>query len=210
VLNTRACVSPLIFERIPSKFPGNMLRLTTSGYSYVLFTLTHRVRASAIFKRSLIFGLIMSKCSGNIHHIPIGYMGHLMCVWIHVLTARPSLPSRIVHIWSPNVAKNLMGKDYSYYKLGNLCLCLSGYTCPRFRARVLTLFTCVRSLIVRGIFSKLGKILHIIRGYMGYLCVNVCANSARQYTFAHRLQMIFNRYVYHVPDGQWLVTFNIY
>jgi hypothetical protein len=45
VLNARACVHSLIFERIISKIAGNILRLTISVKDYVLFIFTHRAHA---------------------------------------------------------------------------------------------------------------------------------------------------------------------
>jgi hypothetical protein len=45
VLYARACVPSLIFERIISKFAGNILLLTISVKDYVLFIFTHRAHA---------------------------------------------------------------------------------------------------------------------------------------------------------------------
>jgi hypothetical protein len=44
--SARACVHSLIYERILSKFAGNILRLNISGNDYVLFIFTHRVSES--------------------------------------------------------------------------------------------------------------------------------------------------------------------
>jgi hypothetical protein len=52
VLSARVCVHSLIFERIMSKFAGNILRLTISGKDYVLFIFTHRARACVRAKRA--------------------------------------------------------------------------------------------------------------------------------------------------------------
>jgi hypothetical protein len=45
VLSACVCVHSLIFERIMSKFAGNILRLTISGKDYVLVIVTHRMYA---------------------------------------------------------------------------------------------------------------------------------------------------------------------
>jgi hypothetical protein len=173
----RACVHSLTFERIMSKFAGNILRLTITGKDYVLFIVTHRVYAckdapasacvithsliygrilfkfavnynstcykshqvararawfnsqlsldgfssnlmgtyykwpqvtwdtyvscsntacvceracasASVIKRSLIFERILFRFGGDKRQIPIGYMRYLICVWMHVLTAR--------------------------------------------------------------------------------------------------------------------------
>jgi hypothetical protein len=48
VLNARACVNSLIFERILSKFAGNILRLILRGRDYILFIFTHRMHACIV------------------------------------------------------------------------------------------------------------------------------------------------------------------
>jgi hypothetical protein len=63
------------FERIMSKFAGNILRLTISGKDYVLFIVTYHVyackRASAsscVITHSLIYGRILFKFTVNIQY----------------------------------------------------------------------------------------------------------------------------------------------
>jgi hypothetical protein len=45
--------------------------------------------SARVIKRSLIFEHI-SKFGRDIQQIPRDYMGYLICVWMHVLTARTS------------------------------------------------------------------------------------------------------------------------
>jgi hypothetical protein len=44
--------------------------------------------SASVIKRSLIFKRILFRFGGDIRQIPIGYMRYLICVWMHVLTAR--------------------------------------------------------------------------------------------------------------------------
>jgi hypothetical protein len=76
VLNARACVHSLIFERILSKFSGDILRLTISDKDYVLFMFTHRAlvceRACSrvrVIKRLLIYGRVLFKFAVHILQI---------------------------------------------------------------------------------------------------------------------------------------------
>jgi hypothetical protein len=50
---------------------------------------------ASIIKRSLVFKRILFKFGGDIQQIPKSYMRYLICVWMHVLTARTCLHSRI-------------------------------------------------------------------------------------------------------------------
>jgi hypothetical protein len=115
----------LIYGRLLLKFAVNILQLTTSSKGYVLFMFTHHAcepaRVSArVVTHSIIFGRILFKCDGHIlqmttsypacprvracvceracasiQQIPRRYMNHISCVWMHVLTARTSVYSRI-------------------------------------------------------------------------------------------------------------------
>jgi hypothetical protein len=82
VLNAQACVHSLNFERMLSKFAGNILRFTTSGMGYVIFMFMHRAHANeracasaAVLKHSLIFGRIPIKFAGNILQITTSSIG---------------------------------------------------------------------------------------------------------------------------------------
>jgi hypothetical protein len=90
VLSARVCVHSLIFERIMSKFAGNILRLTICGKDYVLFIVTHRVyackRASAsacVITHSLIYGRIHFKFAVNILQITTSSMGYVIFMITH-------------------------------------------------------------------------------------------------------------------------------
>jgi hypothetical protein len=70
----------------------------------ILDMFKHRVQAcvceltcasACVTKRSLIWERILPKFGGDIQHIPIGYTSYLICVWMHVLTARTSIHSQI-------------------------------------------------------------------------------------------------------------------
>jgi hypothetical protein len=80
----RACVSAravthsIIFERILFKFDGHILQITTS------YTACTHVRVC-----------VCERPCASIQRIPRGYMSHIICVWMHVLTARTSIYSRI-------------------------------------------------------------------------------------------------------------------
>jgi hypothetical protein len=80
--------------------------MTSSNMGYILIIFKHRLHtcvsvrvhacASArVIKRSLIFEQILSKLCGVIQQISSGYMSYLICVWMHILTARTSIHSRI-------------------------------------------------------------------------------------------------------------------
>jgi hypothetical protein len=71
VLNERACVHSLIFERIISKFAGNILLLTIS------------VRALRVVIQSIIFGRILFKFAGHILHMTKSYMGYILIMFTH-------------------------------------------------------------------------------------------------------------------------------
>jgi hypothetical protein len=86
----RVFVHSLIFERIMSKFAGNILRLTISGKYYVLFIVTHRVyackRASAsacVSTPSLIYGWILFKFALNILQVTSSSMGNVLFMFTH-------------------------------------------------------------------------------------------------------------------------------
>jgi hypothetical protein len=90
VLSARICVHSLIFERIMSKFAGNILRLTISGKDYVLFIVTHRMyackRASAstcVITHSLIYGRIFFKFAVNILQVTSSSMGNVLFMFTH-------------------------------------------------------------------------------------------------------------------------------
>jgi hypothetical protein len=89
VLNTRACVHSLIFERIHFKFAGNILRLTISVKDYVRLMFTHRAHAcermcarACVIKHSLIYGPILFTFAVNILHITSS-MGYLLFTFTH-------------------------------------------------------------------------------------------------------------------------------
>jgi hypothetical protein len=78
------------FERIMSKFAGNILQLTISGKDYVLFIVTHRVyackRASAsacMITHSLIYGRILSKFAVNILQFTSSSMSYVLFMFKH-------------------------------------------------------------------------------------------------------------------------------
>jgi hypothetical protein len=84
VLSARVCVHSLIFERIMSKFSGNILRLTISGKDYVLFMFTHRAHAwkracasARVIKRSQ---RIFSKFGGMLLWVMTRGVGYICCV----------------------------------------------------------------------------------------------------------------------------------
>jgi hypothetical protein len=90
VLSSRTCVYSLMFERILSKFAGNILRLTMSGKDYVLFIFTHRAHAceracarARVIKRSLIYGRILFKFALNILHVTSSSMGYVLFMFTH-------------------------------------------------------------------------------------------------------------------------------
>jgi hypothetical protein len=71
---------------------------------YILIMFKHRMHAcervcasARVIKRSLILARILSKFGGDIQQIPRGYryMSYLICVWMHALTGRTSIHSRI-------------------------------------------------------------------------------------------------------------------
>jgi hypothetical protein len=83
VLSACTCVNSLIFERILSKFAGNILRLTISGKDYLLFIFTHRAHAwehacvrERVIKHSLIYGRILFKFAVNILQVTSSSMGY--------------------------------------------------------------------------------------------------------------------------------------
>jgi hypothetical protein len=50
----------------------------------------------------------------------------LVCVWTHVLTSHASIPSRIVHRWSPNVTKARRARtSYNHISISYLAVWLS-------------------------------------------------------------------------------------
>jgi hypothetical protein len=82
VLSARTCVHLLIFERILSKFAGNILRLTITGKDYVLFIFTRCARARVI-KHSLIYGRIFFKFAVNILKVTWSSMGYVLLIFTH-------------------------------------------------------------------------------------------------------------------------------
>jgi hypothetical protein len=90
VLSARVCVHLLIFERIMSKFAGNILRLTISGKDYVLFIVTHRMyacrRSSAsawVITHSLIYERILFKFAVNILQVTSSSMSNVLFMFTH-------------------------------------------------------------------------------------------------------------------------------
>jgi hypothetical protein len=107
------------------KFAVNILQLTTSSKGYILFMFSHHAHvweracvSARVVTHSNIFGRILFKFDGHIlqmttsytactrvracvcerasiQQTPRGYMSHIICVWMHVLTARTSIYSRI-------------------------------------------------------------------------------------------------------------------
>jgi hypothetical protein len=59
------------FERILSKFAGNILQLTT------------RVRAGAWLRHALIYGQILFKCDGHILHMTTSDMRYILIMFKH-------------------------------------------------------------------------------------------------------------------------------
>jgi hypothetical protein len=90
VLSARTCVHSLIFERILSKFAGNILRLTISCKDYILFMFTHRAYAcehtcarARVIKRSLIYGQILFTFAVNILQVTSSSMGSVLFMLTH-------------------------------------------------------------------------------------------------------------------------------
>jgi hypothetical protein len=84
VLNARACVHSLIFERIISQFAGNILLLTISVKDYVLFIFKDCACARAcVIKHSLIYGPTLFKFAVNILQITISSMGYVLFMFTH-------------------------------------------------------------------------------------------------------------------------------
>jgi hypothetical protein len=85
VLNARACVHLLIFERIISNVAGYILLLTLSVKDYVLFMFTHRAHAceracarACVIKNSLIYGPTLLKFAVDILQITSSSMGYVL------------------------------------------------------------------------------------------------------------------------------------
>jgi hypothetical protein len=92
------CVHSLIFERILSKFAGNILRLTISGKDYVLFIFTHRSHAceracarARVIKHSLIYGRILFKFAMNILQVTSSSRGYVLLIFTHHVRACESV-----------------------------------------------------------------------------------------------------------------------
>jgi hypothetical protein len=90
VLNAHACVHSLSFERIITKFAGNILLLTISVKDYVFFSFTHRAHAcehacarACVIKHSLIYGPTLFKFAVNILQITISSMGYVLFMFTH-------------------------------------------------------------------------------------------------------------------------------
>jgi hypothetical protein len=101
--NTRVVKRSLIFGRILSKFGKNILRVMTTIYMGYELTLHAYVSSSLDVFSPNLMGIILQTLRR--------YVGYLICVGLHVLTARICIPLRIVNIWSTNVAKTVTGKN---------------------------------------------------------------------------------------------------
>jgi hypothetical protein len=106
-------VHSLIFERILSKFAGNILRHTISGKDYVLFMLTHCTyeceRACAkesVIKRSLIYGRILSKFAVNILQITSSSMGYVLFMFTHRMVKHSLIFGRILFKFAGHIFIN--------------------------------------------------------------------------------------------------------
>jgi hypothetical protein len=85
LLSAHICVHSLIYKRILSKFPGNILRLTISGKDYVLFIFPHRAHAceracarARVIKRSLINEQILFNFAVNMLQVTSSSMGYVL------------------------------------------------------------------------------------------------------------------------------------
>jgi hypothetical protein len=90
VLNARVPVHSLIFERIISRFAGNILLLTINVKDYVLFIFTHCAHAceracsrACAIKHSLIYGPTFFKFAVNILQITTSSMGYVLFMITH-------------------------------------------------------------------------------------------------------------------------------
>jgi hypothetical protein len=84
VLNARACVHWLIFERILHKFAGNVLLLTISVKDYFSCSRIARTCAGAcVIKHSLIYGPILFQFAVNILQITTSSMGYIPFMFTH-------------------------------------------------------------------------------------------------------------------------------
>jgi hypothetical protein len=144
VLSARTCVHSLIFERILSKFAGNILRLTISGNDYVLLMFTHRAHAceracarERVIKRSLIYGRILVKFAVNILQVTSSSMGYVRLIFTH--RARACASVRVV-------------KTFTYLWTDSLQICCANTTHDHklFGLHIIIMFThrahvCVRA-----------------------------------------------------------------
>jgi hypothetical protein len=143
VLDARACVHSLIFERILSKFAGNIIWLTLSGKDYVLFIFTHR--AYACERAWLNVCLFMDGFSSNLRWTyytlqPVAWATYFSSSRTVRTRASARVWARVVktltNLWMDSL-KNVLG---TYYKWPHVtwytylsCSCVAG---TRARARV--------------------------------------------------------------------------
>jgi hypothetical protein len=136
VLNARPFVHSLIFERIISKFAGNILLLTISIKDYVLFIFTHRAHAcecacarACVIKHLLIYGPTLSKFAVNIlqittrawlkHSLIFGrilfiFAGHILQMTTHYMGYTLIRFTQLGHLFMAGFSSNL---GWTYYTL---------------------------------------------------------------------------------------------
>jgi hypothetical protein len=87
-----ACVHSLIFERILSKYAGNILRLIISGNDYALFIFTHLKYARArVIKHALMHGRILFKFAVSVLQMPSSSMGYVLVMCASARVVKHSL-----------------------------------------------------------------------------------------------------------------------
>jgi hypothetical protein len=140
----------LTMETILLKFAVNILQLTTSSKVYVVFMFTHHacervwVRAWLHIQLSLdgfssnmdmhilqmttrytactrVRACMCERACASIQQIHRGYISHIICVWMHVLTARTSIYSRICQARDANSGWILV-----------ICIIYAVHTCMTF------------------------------------------------------------------------------
>jgi hypothetical protein len=86
-----------ISQRIFSKFGGNLLRVMTRSVGYIFCVCTQRsrvrVQCACITRVRMLIRVRARVCEHT--KDPQRLHGHTICVWMHVLTARTSIYSRI-------------------------------------------------------------------------------------------------------------------
>jgi hypothetical protein len=184
---------------------------------YVLCSRTARERMQAhvcerarVVKCSLIFGWILLKCTENILRFTKSWREHyivaLCFIDIHArractsarvsacVRARAWLSAPYLGTYSLNFWYKHNTGDHHLHGLHTFNV-HAPRACMYAIARVLTTRACIRLL-------KFGQFLQIWREHttdpqklhgLFDSCINACANSSRQYTFAHRSHMITKR-----------------